>query len=100
MKGVYSPSLVPITWLMTAILYWTYSHCAPSHTLWQCHVQSSFCSIDTHNLEISKRLEWYEVNELNKTFLSASAPQSPFIHKWKGVWSRSKRKTPKHTIMK
>ena len=95
MKGVYSPSLVPITWLMTAILYWTYSHCAPSHTLWQCLVQSSFCSIDTHNLEISKRLERYEVNELNKTFLSASSPQSPFIHKWKGVWSRSKRKTPK-----
>ena len=67
------------------------------HKTWKLHVHCCMITIDSPN---SKPLEKYyectlDVFVKNKVFLIAPSSQSPFIHKWKGEWSRSKRKKSK-----
>ena len=56
--------IVHITWLVIAILYWINSHRVDSHNSWKWHAQCC-SSIDSHNQETSKKLEWYYANTPN-----------------------------------
>ena len=70
------------------------------HNSWKWDVDCCLISINSCKPVISNQLEWYYACELDvclkiNLFLIVPSPQTPFIHKWKGEWSRNKRKKPK-----
>ena len=76
---------------------WNYANTSKAFERQKWHVHCVLISINSI-LAISKQLVWNYACKLHvclNLFLIAPSPQSPFIHKWKGKWSRSKRKKPK-----